>query len=289
MDNLSNAKNIKNLCKKYNFNFSHSLGQNFIINPIVCPKMAELSGADKNTGVIEIGPGAGVLTKELAKIAKKVLAIEIDKKLIPILEETLCNLDNVEILNGDILALDLNKIIKEKFDGEEIIICANLPYYITTPVIMKLLEEKIRIKNITVMVQKEVADRLCAGAANKNASAVGIAVNYYAEPQFLFNVNKNSFIPAPKVDSAVIKLNIKKEQNLALLSEKLFFKLVKAAFSQRRKTILNSISSGTNISKESLALVLKSCSIPKKFRAENLSIEQFAEITNRLIENKLAQ
>lgn len=280
MKNLSDIKTITSLLKKHNFKFSHSLGQNFIINNEVCPKMAQMSGADKNTGVIEIGPGIGVLTTELAKISKKVLAIEIDKRLIPILNDTLSGFDNVEIINEDVLNLNLEHLIKEKFDNEEIIVCANLPYYITTPIIMKLLENDLKIKSITVMVQKEVATRLCAGPASKESSAIGIAINYYSNPTFLFNVDKSNFQPSPKVDSAVIRLDLKKYQNINLLSEKTFFKVVKAAFIQRRKTLLNSLSSNLKIPKDTLSKILISSDIPLNSRAENLTIEQFSKLSN---------
>ena len=280
MKNLSDIKTITSLLKKHNFKFSHSLGQNFIINNEVCPKMAQMSGADKNTGVIEIGPGIGVLTTELAKISKRVLAIEIDKRLIPILNDTLSGFDNVEIINEDVLNLDLEHLIKEKFDNEEIIVCANLPYYITTPIIMKFLESGINIKSITVMVQKEVATRLCAGPASKESSAIGIAINYYSSPTFLFNVDKSNFQPSPKVDSAVIRLDLKKYQDINLLSEKTFFKVVKAAFIQRRKTVLNSLSSNLKIPKNTLSEILISSDIPLNSRAENLTIEQFSKLSN---------
>ena len=282
MKNLSDIKTIKDILKKHNFKFSHSLGQNFIINDRICPKMAEMSGANKNTSVIEIGPGIGVLTCELAKLSHKVLAIEIDKRLIPILNDTLSDFDNVEILNADILELDIKKIIEEKFSGEEIIICANLPYYITSPIIMKLLESNHKIKSITVMVQKEVGKRLCAGPSNKESSAIGVAVSFYSEPHYLFDVNKNNFEPSPKVDSSVIKLDVKQKANENLLSLKTFFKVVKASFLQRRKTILNSISKNLNISKDELSKILDSCNIPCNYRAENLSLDQFINLSNAI-------
>ena len=280
MKNLSDIKTIKSILRKHNFKFSHSLGQNFIINENICPEMAKMSGANKNTNVIEIGPGIGVLTKELAKISKQVLAIEIDNRLIPVLKDTLCEYDNIEILNGDILKLDLSKIINEKFNNEEIIICANLPYYITTPIIMKLLESNLNIKSITVMVQKEVAQRLCAGCGKRESSSIGLAINYYATPTYLFDVDKTNFEPAPKVDSAVIKLTLKKAKDIKLLSEKLFFNIIKAAFAQRRKTILNSLSSNFNVSKDSVKQLLEKIDIPATSRAENLTLQQYGDLSN---------
>lgn len=282
MKNLSDINTIMSLLKKHNFKFSHSLGQNFIINYEVCPQMAALSGANKNTNVIEIGPGIGVLTNELAKISKKVLAIEIDNRLIPILHDTLSEFDNVEILNADVLKLDLKKLIEEKFNGEDVIVCANLPYYITTPIIMKLLEDNLKIKSITVMVQKEVAERLCAGPGTRNSSAIGTAISYYSTPTYLFDVDKSCFEPSPKVDSAVIKLDLEKRPQLELLSEKTFFNVIKAAFSKRRKTILNSIFPTFNIPKDKLSNLLESAGITSTARAENLTLEQFAALSNNI-------
>lgn len=282
MENLSNISVVKNLLKKHGFSFSKSLGQNFLINPSVCPRMAVESGANKDVGVLEIGPGFGVLTCELAKISKKVVSIELDSRLLPVLNETLSDYTNVKIINGDALKLDLAKIIKEEFEALDVVVCANLPYYITSPLIMRLLEQKLPIKSITVMVQKEVATRLCSPVGDKNSSAITVAINYFASPSFLFNVKRGSFMPSPNVDSAVIKLDLRKTPPVELADENLFFKVVKAAFSQRRKTILNSISKGLNLSKEqTLSLLSNSCINPQA-RAEELSLQQFAEITNNL-------
>lgn len=280
MENLSDIKTIKTILKKHKFKFSHSLGQNFIINKNICPEMAKMSGANKETNVIEIGPGIGVLTKELAKISKHVLTIELDTRLIPVLKDTLCEYNNIEILNGDILKLDIEKIFNEKFNGEDFIVCANLPYYITTPIIMKLLESNLKIKSITVMVQKEVAQRLCAGCGKRESSAIGIAINYYSKPTYLFDVDRTNFEPSPKVDSAVIKLTPKKTKDIELLSEKLFFSIIKASFSQRRKTILNSLSSNLKISKDTLKKLLEKTNILTDSRAENLTLQQYGTLSN---------
>ncbi|MGN1418939.1 MAG: 16S rRNA (adenine(1518)-N(6)/adenine(1519)-N(6))-dimethyltransferase RsmA, partial [Acutalibacteraceae bacterium] len=238
MADLSDISVIKGILSKHGFTFSKALGQNFLINPSVCPKMAQMCGADEETGVIEIGPGIGVLTKELALRAKKVVCIELDERLLPVLDETLGEFDNVKIINGDILKIDLKKLIEEEFAGMKVVVCANLPYYITSPVIMRLLESKLPISAVTVMIQKEVADRLCAEAGSRNAGAITVSVNYFAKAQKLFDVSKGSFMPAPKVDSAVIKLDIKEKPDVFVSDEKKFFKMVKAAFAMRRKTAL---------------------------------------------------
>ncbi len=280
MSELSNISNIKNILTKYGFKFSKSMGQNFLINPHVCPKMAMQCGANKDIGVIEIGPGIGVLTCELAKLAKKVVAIELDKRLIPVLDDTLKNFNNVTIINDDILKVDLKKLILEDFNNMNVVICANLPYYITSPVIMKILEQKLSIESLTVMVQKEAADRLCALPGTRQSGAISLAVRYYSEPKLLFNVSRGSFIPSPNVDSAVIKLDILKEPSVYVNDEKLLFKVIKAAFSKRRKNIINSISSFIDISKEDLLFIIKKQNISPNLRAEQLTLEQFALIAN---------
>ncbi|MDQ5983189.1 MAG: Ribosomal RNA small subunit methyltransferase A [Eubacteriales bacterium SKADARSKE-1] len=280
MNNLSDINTIKAILSRHKFNFSHSLGQNFIVNPNVCPEMAALSGAGENVGVLEIGPGIGVLTRELAALAQKVVSVELDQRLLPILDETLAGFSNVKIINGDILKLDLSKIIQDEFYNMDVVVCANLPYYITSPVITKLIEEKLTINSITIMVQKEVANRICAGAGHKETSAFSIFINYYCNAEFLFDVKKENFIPSPKVDSAVIKLNIKKGLSFNVADEKTFFKVVKAAFLQRRKTVSNSLSSGLGISKEKILEVLKDSQIEPNSRAENLSMQQFFNLSN---------
>lgn len=281
MNNLSDIGVIKEILGKHGFTFSKSLGQNFLINPSVCPKMAELSGAGKGVGVIEIGPGIGVLTNELCKLSDKVVAIELDKRLLPVLDETLAEYDNIKIINSDVLELDLNKLIEEEFKGMEVVVCANLPYYITSPVIMKLLESKLPIKAITVMVQKEAALRICAEVGSRASGAVTVAVNYYAKPQMLFGVSAGSFTPAPKVDSAVMRLDVLKKPPVETDEQK-FFAVVKSAFSQRRKTVANSLSSGLGIEKAMVISLLEGSDIPINARAEKLSMQNFADIANNL-------
>lgn len=282
MQQLSNISNIKETLARHGFTFSKSLGQNFLINPGVCPRMAQEGGAGKGMGVIEIGPGIGVLTCELAKRADKVVAIELDKRLLPVLDETLRDFDNVRVLNQDVLKTDLKKLIEEEFPGMPVCVCANLPYYITSPVIMKLLEERLPVESITVMVQKEAAQRICAEAGTRECGAVTIAVRYYAQPRVLFSVSAGSFMPAPKVDSAVIRLDVHQATPFKVTDEKLFFKAVKSAFAQRRKTLPNALSAGLSLEKGTINALLTNAGIPLNFRAEQLSMEQFAQIANSL-------
>lgn len=282
MNRLSDIGTIKDILSRHGFTFSKSLGQNFLINPSVCPRMAELSGADSGVGVIEIGPGIGVLTNELCRLADKVVAVELDKRLLPVLEETLGEYDNLRVVNADVLELDLHRLIEEEFEGMEVVVCANLPYYITSPVIMKLLEDKLPIKAITVMVQKEAAQRICAEVGSRQSGAVTVSVNFYAKPEMLFGVSADSFMPAPKVDSAVIRLDVLSKPPVEVESEEKFFAVVKAAFSQRRKILANSLSSGLALDKSRVFEILQECGIPENIRAEKLSLQNFADIANRL-------
>ena len=282
MNKLSDIGTIKDILHRHGFTFSKALGQNFLINPSVCPRMAELSGAGEGVGVIEVGPGIGVLTNELCKLADKVVAIELDKRLLPVLDETLAEYDNIKVINADVLELDLNKLIADEFPGMEVVICANLPYYITSPVIMKLLEDRLPVTAITVMVQKEAAQRICAPVGSRESGAVTVSVNYYAEPSLQFHVSAGSFMPAPKVDSAVIRLDIREDPPVEV-DEKTFFKVVKAAFSQRRKVISNSLSSGLKLSKDKINGILERAGVPANARAEKLSLEDFAKIANEVI------
>lgn len=282
MKNLSNINTIKDVLSRNGFSFSKSLGQNFLINPTVCPKMAEMGGADSGVGVIEIGAGIGVLTAELAQLADKVVSIEIDKRLMPVLNETLEDFDNIEIVNADVMDIDLHSLIKEKFEGLDVVVCANLPYYITSPIIMMLLESKLPIKSITVMVQKEAADRLCAQVGSREAGAVTVAVNYYAQAYKLFDVPRGSFMPSPNVDSKVIKLDVRETPEITVDDESKFFKMVKAAFAQRRKTALNSISSGLSMQKSKVGEALEKSGLPLNIRAEKLTMEQLATLSNNL-------
>ena len=279
MKRLSDISTIKEILSKHGFTFSKSLGQNFLINPSVCPRMAEYAGAGAGVGVIEIGPGIGVLSNELCQLAYKVVAVELDKRLLPVLDETLAEYDNVKIVNADVLELDLKQLIEEEFAGMEVVVCANLPYYITSPVIMKLLEERLPVKAITVMVQKEAAQRICAKVGVRMCGAVTVAVNYYAEPELLFHVSAGSFMPAPKVDSAVIRLNVREKPPVDADKEK-FFAVVKASFGQRRKVIANSLSAGLGMGKEKVLAILERAGVPQNTRAEALRLEDFAAIAN---------
>ncbi len=282
MENLTDIKVIKDILSRRGFTFSKALGQNFLINPTVCPKIAEMGNAGKGFGIIEIGTGIGVLTHELAKRADKVAAIEIDSRLIPVLEETLAEHDNVTIINGDVMKLDLAEIIAENFSGLKAAVCANLPYYITSPVIMKLLESRLPISSITVMVQKEAGIRLCAEPGTREAGAVTIAVRYYSEPKLLFNVPRGSFMPAPNVDSCVIRLDVRKDNTYNVSNEEFFFKVVRGAFSQRRKTLLNSLSSTLGIPKAELSEAIKSAELPENIRPEQLSMEAFIRLAEHI-------
>lgn len=282
MKKLSDIGTIKEILTRHGFSFSKGLGQNFLINPSVCPRMAEMSGAGDGVGVIEIGPGIGVLTQELCQLADKVVAIEIDKRLMPVLEETLADFDNVKVVNEDVLKLDLHKLIEEEFPGMKVVVCANLPYYITSPIIMSLLEEKLPIEAITVMVQKEAAQRICAQVGTRQSGAVTVAVNFYSKPEMLFTVSAGSFMPAPKVNSAVIRLDVLKEPVVDVQDTKKFFRAVKAAFGQRRKTVSNSLSSGLGMEKSAVNALLEDCSISLTARAEQLTMEDFSKIAERL-------
>ena len=282
MQNLSDISVVKDLLNRHGFKFSKALGQNFLINPTVCPRMADACGADENTGVIEVGPGFGVLTAELAKKAKKVVSIELDERLLPVLDETLAEFDNVEVINSDVLKVDLHKLIEEKFSGMKVAVCANLPYYITSPVIMHLLESKLPVENITVMVQKEAAQRLCAPVGSRDAGAVTVAVDYYADAEKIFDVSAGSFMPAPKVDSSVIRLNVRKQPPIELNDEKLFFRMVKAVFAQRRKTAANSISSGMSLSKETVYKAIEAAGYGENVRAESFTLDELAALANEI-------
>ena len=279
---LTDPKVIKEVLSKNGFSFKKSLGQNFLINPSVCPKMADSAVANGEDAVIEIGPGIGVLTAELAKRAKNVVCIEIDERLRTVLPETLAEYDNVEVIFGDCMKLDIAKIIEERFKGKKVSICANLPYYITSPIIMMLLESRLPITSITVMVQKEAADRICAKVGSRESGAVTVAVNYYSQPDVLFNVSRGSFMPPPNVDSSVIRLDVRPEPPINVADEKSFFSFVRGAFGQRRKTLQNSVGSIGRWSKESVKNAIIKAGISESVRAEALTMEQLAEIFNGL-------
>lgn len=282
MENLSNISVIRDVLSRHGFSFSKGLGQNFLINPTVCPRMAEMGNAQPGWGMIEIGAGVGVLTAELAQRADKVVCIEIDSRLLPILDETLAEYDNIKIVNQDVLKVDLHKLIAEEFPNMPVAVCANLPYYITSPIIMNLLESRLPISSLTVMVQKEAAQRICAMPGSREVGAVSIAVRYYCEPKVLFQVSHGSFMPAPDVDSTVIRLDIRKQPEVDVKREEDFFRVVKAAFSQRRKTLSNTLSSGLSMNKTQIAELLERAGVASNLRAEQLSMQQFADIANAL-------
>lgn len=279
---LSNINTIRAILSRHGFTFSKKLGQNFLINPTVCPRMAEACGAGAGTGVLEVGPGIGVLTTELAARAEKVCAVELDSRLLPVLSETLAEHHNVHVVQGDVMELDLHTLLEQEFGGLKIAVCANLPYYITSPVIMKLLQDRLPVDSLTVMVQKEAAERLCAEPGTRACGAVSAAVWYYAEPDLLFPVGRGSFLPSPNVDSAVIHLRVRQKPPVEVADEAFFFRVVKAAFGQRRKAAANSISAGLSVPKSSVQAALQSLSLPEKLRAEQFTLEQFAELSNAL-------
>ncbi len=279
--NLANRGNVKKILETQNFTFKKSLGQNFIVDPDVCPAMAA-AAADQNTGVLEIGPGAGVLTRELSGVAKRVVAVELDERLRPVLSKTLADCDNVEVVFGDVMKIDLKALIKEKLaDCENVTVCANLPYYITSPVIMLLLESGLPISSVTAMVQKEAAERLCARMGQRAAGAVTAAVEYYSEAEILFEVPRACFLPPPKVDSAVIKLGLRGSPPVDVADEKKLFSLVKACFAQRRKTLLNTVSNTMGVSKDVLRAALTELSLPEDVRGERLTLEQLARLSDK--------
>ena len=275
MADLTNISELKQILEHNGFTFSKQFGQNFIVNPTICPRIAENCG----DYVLEIGAGAGVLTKELCKVAKKVVSLEVDTRLLPVLDETLSDFDNVKIINADVLKTDLKKLIADEFGDNRICVCANLPYYITSPIIMTLLEQQLPIDSITVMVQKEAADRLCAELGTRDVGAVTVAVRYYSEPYKLFDVPKGNFYPSPKVDSAVIRMDLKENTALSGDEQRRFFKVVRAAFCQRRKTLINSLSSGLNISKSEAGELLQKAEIAPTARAEQLTMDDFLRLS----------
>ena len=281
---LTNISVIKELFGRHGFSFTKSLGQNFLINPSVCPKIAELGGCGSGVCALEIGTGVGVLTQELARRCDKVVAVEIDEGLRPILEETLSGFDNTEVVFADVMKTDLRQLIEERFGGAETVICANLPYYITSPVIMKVLEERLPVKSLTVMVQKETADRLCAPPGTRGCGAISCAVSYYSEPRLLFKVARGSFMPAPNVDSAVIRLDIREELPLTPEEERRMFGVVRAAFSQRRKQMINPLSEQLHIGKAELSEMFSRCGIKPSARAEELSLSDFMRLSAEIDE-----
>ena len=282
MDRLSSHKATKEVVQKYNFRFSKSLGQNFLIDDTIIDKILDGANIGENDYVIEVGPGIGTLTREMAKRSKKVVAIEIDKSLIPILNDTLSDLDNAEVVNSDILKVDVNELINDKLNGGPVKLVANLPYYITTPIVMKFLEEDIPVTSIVVMVQKEVADRMKADPNTKDYGALSVAVQYYCDVDIVAKVPRHLFMPQPNVDSTVIALHVRENPLYKVDNEDIFFKVVKASFGQRRKTLLNSLSTLGFLTKDDIKEVLIKSNIDEKRRGETLSIEEFANLSNTI-------
>ena len=280
--NLTDLATVKDLCARHGFQLSKGFGQNFIVNPGVCPKMVEAAGIDREWGALEIGPGIGVLTKELALRAGKVVSIEVDDRLPPLLDETLAGLDNVRIVMGDVLKTDLAALIEEEFGRMPVAVCANLPYYITSPIVMKLLEERLPIRHITVMVQKEAAQRLCAAPGTRQAGAVSYAVHYYARPKVLFTVQPGSFFPPPKVTSAVIQLALHDAPPVTPADEKAMFRTIRASFGQRRKTVANAASAGLGTPKQRVIEALRQAGVPATARPEQLTLAQYAAFADAL-------
>ncbi len=280
MDRLSSHKATKSVVEKHNFKFSKSLGQNFLIDDNVIDKILNGARLSEGDNIIEVGPGIGTLTREMGKIADKVVAIEIDKSLIPILKETLGEFDNIEVVNNDILKVNVEELVKEKFDNKPIKLVANLPYYITTPIVMKFLEENIPVTDIVVMVQKEVADRMNAKPSTKDYGALSVAVQYYCDTEIVAKAPRHMFIPQPNVDSTVIGLHVREEKKYNVDNEDIFFKTVKASFGQRRKTLLNSLGGLGFLNKDEIKEVLKQANIDEKRRGETLTIEEFATLSN---------
>ena len=283
MEKLSNPQVTIETIKKYDFAFQKKFGQNFLIDSHVLDKIIAAAGVTKEDVVLEIGPGFGTMTQYLAEAAKEVIAVEIDKTLIPILHETLADYDNVTLINEDILKVDIAALVEEKNAGKPIKVVANLPYYITTPIIMGLFESHVPLENITVMVQKEVASRMQAGPGTKDYGALSLAVQFYAEPYIVANVPPNCFIPRPNVGSAVIRLTRWKEQPVVVKNEKFLFSLIRASFNQRRKTLQNSlVNGGIGVTKEEVVQALEQMNLSPTIRGEALTLEQFAQLSTAL-------
>ena len=283
---LGNSKNTIEVFQKYDFVFQKKFGQNFLIDSHVLDKIVSAAGITKDDFILEIGPGIGTMTQYLAASARKVFAVEIDKALIPILEDTLKEFDNVQVINQDILKVDIKKLAEEHNDGKPIKVVANLPYYITTPIIMGLFESQVPIDSITVMVQKEVADRMKVGPGTKDYGALSLAVQYYAEPYIVANVPPNCFMPRPKVGSAVIRLTRHEKPPVEVADEKLMFRLIRASFNQRRKTLANGLNNSPELSysKEEIQQTIEKCGFKAGIRGEALTLEDFAKLANAFSE-----
>ena len=284
MANLGIPQNTIAVLQKYNFNFQKKFGQNFLIDTTVLDRIISSAQITKEDCVLEIGPGIGTMTQYLAESAREVVAVEIDKALIPILEDTLSEYDNVTVINDDILKVDINKIAEEKNGGKPIKVVANLPYYITTPIIMGLFESHVPLKSITIMVQKEVADRMQVGPGTKDYGALSLAVQYYAKPEIVANVPPNCFIPRPNVGSAVIRLTRYDDPPVKVKDEAKMFAIIRASFNQRRKTLVNGLgnAAGLNISKEQVQQALETMGLSATVRGETFTLEQFAELSDLL-------
>lgn len=281
---LTNPSELKNLIEAHGFSFSKSLGQNFLIDENVLSKILDAATLGEKTGVIEIGPGAGTLTRELCKNSEKVVAIELDKALLPVLSKSLAEFDNVTVINEDILKVDLNEVTKTYFSGLDVSVVANLPYYITTPIIMKIFEEHIPVKAMTVMVQKEVAVRMAAKPGTKDYGALSVAVQYYSNPEIICSALPHCFMPQPKVASVVVHLDIPDNPKIEVADEKLFFKLVKSAFGQRRKTLVNAIANSPylKIEKSDIIRIVSEMGLDENIRGERLSLEQFGVLSDKI-------
>lgn len=284
MATLGNPKNTIEIIQKYQFAFQKKFGQNFLIDTHVLDKIIDAAGITEQDCVLEIGPGIGTMTQYLAEHARQVVAVEIDKNLLPILEETLKDYSNVTVINQDILKVDINQLVQEYNQGRPVKVVANLPYYITTPIIMGLFESGVPIDNITVMVQKEVADRMQVGPGSKDYGALSLAVQYYAKPYIVANVPPNCFIPRPNVGSAVIRLTRYQEPPVQADDPKLMFRLIRASFNQRRKTLQNGLNNSPELSfsKETIAAAIENMGLPASVRGEALTLEQFAGLANYL-------
>ena len=280
MPALTDLSTIRELCRRHDFALSKGFGQNFIINPGICPRIAQAAGLNKEWGALEVGPGIGVLTRELAAQAGKVVSIEVDKRLPALLDETMADCGNFKLILGDVLKVDLKALLAEEFGGRPVAVCANLPYYITSPILMRLLEEKLPVENITVMVQKEAAQRLCAAPGTREAGAITYAVHYYAQPKLLFTVQPGSFYPAPKVTSAVIQLTVRKTPLVrpANGDEAGLFRLIRAAFGQRRKTAANAIAAGLKIPKPAVQQALEAAELDIRLRPEQLTLADYCAL-----------
>ena len=282
MINLTDISYVRGLMKSFDKNFSKSLGQNFLINKEVLSGIISAAGVDKETNVLEVGPGIGTLTRELSDAAKKVVSVEIDSKLLPVLEYTLSDKDNVTVINNDILKTDIPSLIKEHFDGGKILLVANLPYYITTPIILELIKHRECFSSVTVMVQKEVAERMAATEKGKEYGSLSVHVRYFTKPEIMFIVPPTDFVPAPKVSSAVIRLDILDSPSVNPKDENMFFKVVRGAFALRRKTLVNSLSS-VGFPKEKVLSALSELGFDSKIRGERLSLNDFTALADKLI------